>query len=269
MKVFCLLTVPPGHYEHNCTLVLETIRTGFPNAEIFVYGNDYTPKFFRMKYIDAWFIPTKSMIHYEWINSILKDHSTYDKPIAIVDGDTIFWQSVEDLNPLYPYCGDYIPSHINDFSECFYFERLHTSFLWIRSVKELVSSVQSRLPKYSLLPETWNYLPVKLIAPELLAINRKHVFWDSCAKLYSFLPGSPFEPDTLSKFEHINSASFMHVMKDILPTDDAASFMNIHNTVNSLTDLTPLRGIGQKAKAYYESRRITLHDYLYPSTTPE
>jgi hypothetical protein len=265
-QIHILITIPPGSYEQNCTLVFESIRTGFPNAEIHTYLNTWDiskTKLTLMKRVGDVCLLDDLTHHYEWIQQVLEVNKNLDSPLIFLDGDVIFWDNCEHV------CqnlmnGFYVPSHINDFSDSFYFSRLHTSFLCFRSPKELWSVLNEINVKNRYLPQAHPYLPSNPFAPEVLYINNKRVFYDTCAKLFQQIGDARvFGEDILNRYDHLNSSSFLEVMKQCLPEPDQTNFLTLQQKASE----NPLgaKGLYKSIQKYYNSRAITLHDYLYPS----
>src|SRR5262245_1562406 len=120
MKVFSLLTVPHGHSYKNCTMVLDSIRVGFPNAELFVDINTKEPSdwqketWFRAKNLGAFPSWGDTFTHFGWIAYRLRYNPTEETPIVFVDGDVCFWDNMEDTDLSQSvWKGMYIPGHMN------------------------------------------------------------------------------------------------------------------------------------------------------------
>ncbi len=267
MKVLILLTVPPGHSYHNCTMVLDTIRVGFPTAEIEVYVNPpYEPHLRDLSqradkagaYI---FFNFKNTTHYDWIDA--SRTISGDDTLVYVDGDIVFFSSVEDVVLLEPIAGMFIPSHLSDYSNSLYMSRLHTCLLYIRSPRELDSLIRYRNPRAGCNVQFEPYLIHNLISPSYEYINGKPIYYDTCSKLYHAISGQHLPEDVLDRFEHLNSASFYDAMFPLFTTEEARSgFVASH----SLAETNPqgARGLRRGQEVYYAERAMSLYDYLCP-----
>lgn len=269
MRVYCLLTIPPGHSLKNCTLVLDTIRVGFPNAMIYFYVNGKHTKLLgtRKKALSltASFSDIAPITHFKWIRQVLLKNQDSDEPIAFVDGDMSFWGRVEDVDLVSPICGMYIPSHISDYSRSFYFDRLHTCFLFIRSPKELLHLASCSNPRHGCHPQFKPYLVQDLVSPSYEHINGQPVYYDTCAKLYHAIGGYAFPNEVLDQFDHLNSASFYQAMLPEFTTEEARNgFVLSHSLAENHPQGMP--GLRKGQEIYYQERAIRLHDYLYPNS---
>jgi hypothetical protein len=120
-------------------------------------------------------------------------------------------------------------------------------------------------PSSNYLPQAKPYLPMDLISPDVSWIKGKPVFYDTCAKLYQALGHTMtcFNHAELSCYDHLNSSSFLEVMKQCLDPDDVPNFL----TLQEAASINPggARGLYKNIQAYYKKREISLHDYLYPN----
>ena len=249
MKVFTLFTTPPGSDRRVTELVRETFHTGFPTADWEIFNNDQN----------------EQKLH-KWIQFLLDREKDNDQPIVFLDGDIIFWNSFENFNPSHVLSGFWQPPHINDWSGCFYMQRLHTSLLFIRSVKELHARIEEAKPWKNPPSRELPTIPQDLISPEQGYIYTKPIYWDVAAKLFHAIGGQKFSPTELDKYDHINSASNYETMIDRIPDEQhKAGFRHVHELAKMQKE--KLRGLWRETLTYYNQRHITLHDYLYPHTS--
>lgn len=247
-------------------MVLDTIRTGFPNAQLNFHVNHLTKELDELIYdriiaVDG----TPSAVftdHFLWIEKILGSLASYDSPICFVDGDIRFWSSVEDFDLSTPLTGMFIPGHVNEFFKAYYFARLHTSLLFIRSPKELVSLMKNCHPVLNIQDQERLYLRTDLIKPETVFIDRVPVAYDTCSKLYHTIGGRGFTEAELDCYDHLNSASFFKVMQGRFENEvDRLAFNEAHLQCEKNPD--GMRGFWREVYDYYNTRAISLYDYLH------
>lgn len=252
MKVNILVTIPDPELFDACTLCFDTIRVGFPTADIHVNVNlelsDYTvfPRLNeKVRKAGATCSTVERIHHATWIRHVIEEHRPADGPCIILDSDTIFWSSCEDWKFETPIAGYYVPVIWNDFAQCVSFERLHTSLLWISDSDKLLHSLFRAYPNSE--QETGDYCPVDPFMPRVQFIKGQPFFWDSTAALYNMVGGTHFSAAHKACFEHLNSASFYKVMHERL--DNKAGFELLHKQLVKTPE--KLRGWWGMVDAYY------------------
>src|SRR5579859_3123331 len=169
-KVKTLLAVPDEKSFGPCTMVLDTLRVGFPTAEVEVYCNPMGD-FELLKKVGqkVWnvnvpgtLLTAKPMHHYEWVTAMIRQHDD-SGPLVLLDGDVVFHKSCEDWSFDTHLAGYCVPSHWSDAAGCRAFARLHTSHLWVTDVKGMMQKVRDRLP-HSFEP-LGHYCPVDIVTP--------------------------------------------------------------------------------------------------------
>ncbi len=253
MKVFILITEPKSGPKENALLCFDTIRVGFPTWEIHATLNDEsttTTSFyiaFTKKCEKAQVKPHFSQIrqhHAKWIEQALYI-GNYNKPLVILDGDTIFWENCEGFTFPTLLAGYFVPFHHNEYSRCMTVSRLHTSFLWIKDPTRIEATLLEKCPDRHNL-----YLPFNPFLPHFTFMNDAMWFWDTCAELYQCLGGTAFEEKHLNCFDHLNSASFYPEMLERLSNREG--FQKMHELAH--TEPQKLRGLWKEIDLYYKGR---------------
>lgn len=271
MKVHVLVSIPDPELFDSCTLCFETLRVGFPTAEIHVYTNGDMCNQIRVDvYTKAkkcipdvrYHAASMNWHHADWIEQVLQEHDALSGPCVIVDPDTIFWKSCEDWSFETPIAGYYVPLMWNDFAQCVSFERLHTSFLWIQDTFKLFKAIRDSYPNAE--KETGEYCPVNPFMPRVQFIKGTPFFWDSTAALYNMIGGTHFSEEHLACYEHLNSASFYKVMHERLENRQGFEFLHKHLVK------TPeqLRGLWNIVHPYYAAKHQQALQYLQSLETP-
>ena len=210
MKVHLLATCRKPELFRATTLVFDTIRVGFPDAEIFVW-NSGLPLDLRLKLADkvgkigANLVHLASpTIHHEWIESLVL---TSEEPFFICDTDMIFWKCFRTgTGPDGPghLMGRLIPQFFDEFTNCVTRSRLHTSLLYIDPVE-----VRAAMERYfSQFPETpFNPRP-NLFYPSFHPLNQEgklqNFFFDTCSQLFHAIGGTPFTEEQLDCYDHLH-----------------------------------------------------------------
>jgi len=270
VSVHSLLTVPEGAPFDSCTLVINSIKTGFPNANIKFHINAFiTPACEAQRVVrkihDAGFSTgdwqwTRGMdgqqqaVHLGyWIKRIIEDHEKWDAPgpLVIVDGDTHFWKSCEDFTFSKLWAGYYVPYIWNDFAQCASFPRLHTSFLWFGDTVELLRKcAEFHPPSFG---AHWDYCPIEYIMTGIRPIGGMPFYWDCMSGLYNAIPGESFQQNHLDCFEHLNSASFFKIMHERLEAKDGFKFLHTY----APTHMDQVRGqLWPIVNDYYQRKHV-------------
>lgn len=265
-----LVTVPDRARIDACTLAFDTLRVGFPNAEIQVTVNnnihgpsEVTGEVFR-KIKDIGALPrwagnmvSGGMIHHaEWIRRMVMDETECGgRPVVILDPDVIFWKSCEDweFSDETMLAGYHVPRMWNDFAKCVSVSRIHTSFMWFKRLSALRALIQETYP-YSH-SATGHYSPCDPFMPAVRFDNGKPLFWDSCSNLYQMLPlwaVKNFDESHKACFDHLNSASFYDVMTERMPNPSGFKFA--HDVLVHTPE--KLKGIWSQVDEYYRAKAI-------------
>jgi len=95
--VHILATVRNVKLLHSALLVFKTLRQGFPNAGVHVYGNGLTQEPGQMvaeaaRAVGASFNNIPKMTHGKWIETLVLDRT---EPFWICDTDVVFFKEIE------------------------------------------------------------------------------------------------------------------------------------------------------------------------------
>lgn len=263
--VHILVSVTDKTQFENCTLVFPSVRTGFPKAEIHVDIN-VIPGVVDKELFDS--IAEKAfkggvstiravadIHHAKWIEKTVAEHND-DRPLVILDADTIFWNEVEQWK--FPdstlLAGYYVPKIWNDFAKCISFPRIHTSFMWFPNVAKLREALKAAYP-LAHEPRAGAYCPCDPFMPETRFVNGIPWFWDSCANLHSMLKRGQayyFRDEELKSYDHLNSASFYEVMKSRM--DDPRGFEATHK--HAIHDKAELKNLWPFVENYYSLKAM-------------
>jgi hypothetical protein len=256
MTVYILVTVPDPQFYDACTLVFDSLRVGFPTATVRVKINGLrTPHSLHDKIFCRAFnagaevhIESDRILHHaDWIRTTLEDHAEYEAgPCVILDADVAFWSSCEGWKFDTLLAGYHVPLMWNDFSQCISFERLHTSFLYVRDAGELFARIETAYPNAQ--KRDGDYCPFDAFMPRVEFIHGIPFFYDSTAALYAAIGGTHFGEEHKACFTHLNSASFYETMHERL--ENKVGFENLHK-VYATDPQKYLRGWWTVVDQYY------------------
>ena len=255
-----LVTVPNAEHFDACTLCFDSIRTGFPTADLHVTINGHSQcKDQTVAKAEAVGAQVQTLVgpihHAAWIRDQVL-YRNFDGPLVILDADTVFWKSCEGWEFPKPtlWAGYCVPSMWNDFAGCPSMPRLHTSFMWFPDVAGLRAAIRAGYPQAH--KRHGEYCPCDPFMPTVQFLYGKPVFWDTCANLYGMLSYPEpriyaFEPAHLECYDHLNSAAFYDVMLERL-TGDKEGFAYVHRF--AVREPEKLRNLWPCVNRYYEDR---------------
>ena len=264
ITVKILVTVNDPAQFDACTLCFESLRAGWPTADIHVYFNGRESASAGDKLLYCYGSAKQNMFwHYidrihlaEWQREQVEQE--YPGPLVIADPDIVYWKSCEDWK--FPestlLAGYYNPRMWNDFARCVSVPRIHTSMMVFPDVQKLWTAICHAYPLANM--KHGEYCPCDPFMGRVMFEDRKPVFWDCCANLYSMLDFlSPsllhhFSDTEKACFDHLNSASFYDVMYQRLEGPTKEGFAIAHRDWVK----RPTPGLWPLVDEYYEQKRI-------------
>lgn len=239
----------------SASIVFETLRTGFPSAEIEVgVAGGSHGKLGLMKSLGCKVHFYPYMYHPDWIRARVNG---YDGPMVLLDGDVIFHEKAEHWEFEKMLAGYCVPMIWNDFSKCIAFPRLHTSFLWIKDTKELRRQIIDAYPESR--QDFGEYCPFDPFSPRVMFIHGKPHYWDTCCGLYQALGGTHFNEKQKAAYTHLHSASFYDVMIERL--ENKKGFEYLHREAYKEKEMMKL--YQKSVENYYRER----HDKAMSTVT--
>lgn len=260
-RVFILATVRKPELLAATTLVFETLRVGFPTAELHVHFNESQTCPFGGAFsavnraaLSCGAAPvSRRMNHHEWIESLI---DLEDEPFWICDTDVIFFDKVEHWGPMFkaPLAGRYIPGFNCEFTKAWTMPRLHTSLMYIDPVK-----VRAEIEEYNAtIPNTYFTPRPNLIYPQFCPEKipagmglwkTENIFYDTCAMLSNAVFTQPFGEDQLDAFAHLNCGTIADIVG---PHITDGKMIERHRQIFANPELA--RGQWQRDNEYYDSR---------------
>ena len=233
-------------------LVFRTVRTGFPNALINVWGNGL--EYFAESQVNAAAaaaecryrrIPYRS--HDAWIEQLLKEEQD---PFWICDTDVVFFRKVEgwfDGLRMVEMAGRFEPEFDEEFTHSRHMARLHTALMYFNApeLRILIREWMARIP-----PPWGLTAQMNLVRQHFVPFRVGQVlFFDSTAGMYHAGLGIPFTPEQDAAFEHLHCGTYVDKIGKMPSLADLAK-------VHKMIYADPSKAAGlQKDQAHYYRRR--------------
>lgn len=238
-RVFCITYCRRPELYYGTSLIFQTIRAGFPDAEIVVidnasaYGVEETRRLAES--VGAIFVHyEKERRHQDILADIVIGA---DVPTAVVDPDIVFWDRADESTAMLE--GRLIPCFLDPYTGCHTHERLHTSFLKFRpELREAIREVRA---------QRFDWEP---FSPTMLEMDGWHR-WDTMASLYASLKhiAKPFSESDLNKYDHLFCGSHIDLVSDKL-NEWGDKFRAMHESAR-VGDLEALRGIWKLQDTFF------------------
>ena len=231
-------------------LVFQTLRVGFPTAEVFVYDNASIPASRAQIREAAASVGAKfqqgerSVEHWELLSDII--NKTEDA-VAFVDPDVVFWRSVEGWNfPGALLAGRRLPDFQDPYTQTLTVSRLHTSLLFVPSPVALRSRINqigdARGGEFA------------AIAPMQLPTAAGWLRWDTFAAASFALADEAhaFSEEQLDAYDHLFCGSHLDLVVDRISPEWRHRWIDTHANAKD-GSLEPLRGLWREQQKYFES----------------
>ena len=208
-KVYVLTFCKDINQLYGSLLVFDTIRVGFPTAEIIVVDNnsitDAVIEIEKAAYsVNAQFVKLENQVlHRDYLRYILNCEND-DAQIYIIDPDVILWENVETFTTNKLLSGRLIPEFFDAYTDTITKPRIHTSFLYIPSVKLLINKINALENKYC----------TDLIKYATLKINGNWTMWDTFGQVFECLHSDIeiFTEKQNDCFDHIFCGSHLNII---------------------------------------------------------
>ena len=199
-------------------LVFQSIRIGFPTANIIVYVNGLQYNNCR-PLIEAVFQGAKAKhiyiglhSHGQWIEWLLARES---KPFWICDSDTVFFDKVEDWFAGSPelYAGRFEPQFWEAWTQTIHMARIHPSLVWFNP-QPLRAAIRAWPGKHEFF-STVQFNPIQwFVVPEIGCDLR---FFDTLSGLYHAIGGRVFSEKENEAYGHLFCGTYIHLISEQHP----------------------------------------------------
>lgn len=258
--VHILATVRKPELLDAALFVFRSLRTGFPDAAVKVWGNglnsyDQMLLAHAVDQVKGEFRNLPPTSHDAWIESLIEESI---RPFWICDTDVVFWDPVEEWFSLRDvvYAGRREPEFDEEWTQTRHVERLHTCLMYLNP-----AAVRSAMREFvAKIPPPWrNSADFPFIRQHFVPVhNGATLFYDSCAGLFQAAPGEAFTDGQNEAFDHLHCATYADLASPALScglkmADGKRSLQDVHRLIFENKELA--RGIKQKQDAYYASRK--------------
>ena len=250
-RVFILATCRNDALIRASTLVFDTIRVGFPTAEIVVWDNDNSElnrsqiregvKKCKGKLVH---LPQR-ISHHDWIATLTMDERNKE-PFWICDTDLVFWASMEQWKfGLMPLAGRYIPDFRCGYVKRWTHWRLHPSLLRIDPALVLagLNAYEDANPETPFTPKPNPFAPLFLPGQ----------FYDTVAILSEICSGQQFQDGHLNCYDHL----FAGTISDLVgPCLNDGKMQERHAEL--MANPEKMRGLWRKQDEFFRANRLPL-----------
>lgn len=205
---------------HGNMLFFETVRTGFPDADIHVVDNAsdyrYRDEFARStaKINGSFTKLTREVVHSNFVESLVNREND---DFYIIDPDTIWFKRMPDRYNA-AMAGRLIPGFFDSYTGCNTLSRLHTSCLFLSPdrIKAKVAGMKQ--------------FAFNGFRDEMLMHDGKWIRYDTCGKLYHALKDEAhvFSDEENSAFAHLFCGTHLDLVKSHYP-----KLAEIHSLVST------------------------------------
>ncbi len=210
MRVFVLLYCRSDDNLQGNLLFFESIRVGFPDAEIHVFDNNnphaYCEQFaHETERIKGTFtMLSREILHSQFIESLAKKE---DEDFYVVDPDTIWFDRMPKSYDA-PLAGRLIPAFFDSFTGCHTLSRLHTSCLFLSP-----AAIRSHLSGLR------NKFAFNGFRDVIFKHNGKWFRYDTCGQLYHALQDAAhvYDDQENSAFAHLFCGTHLDLMRQYYP----------------------------------------------------
>lgn len=242
--VHILITVRKPELLEASTLVLRSVRTGFPTSDIRVYvnGRHSAP----LPILDAVhnrcredgiFPVWTETTHPDWIRRVISENSGVH---WICDPDVWFFEKVEhwDFEGA-EMAGMYIPRFRCPYVKAVTLGRLHTALMWLNC-----DALKSFLCEEN---ETF-MAPIDYISPRKYRHEGEWYFTDTMGGMYGRAIGQSFSPEQLDCWGHLHNGTISDLTAPVVP-----GIQEFHKAAVGNPEL--LRGAWRRQLDWYEQRK--------------
>lgn len=246
-KVFILTWCKDITQLYGSTLFFDTIRIGFPTAELFVIDNNSIDSakqeiFNKCKNVNAKFFNLKTEVTHHFHIRNLIFSGLPEEEIFIVDPDVIFWDDLENINNKKLVSGRLIPEFKDPYTGTITRQRLHTSLLRLSNLPILQKKIREIEKKY---------FDADLISPIMVMDSGKWFRWDTTSQLYAAIKDDcfVFNDEVNDKFDHIFCGTHLNI---VTKNGSLEELKNTHKI--ALENPKLLKGIWRKQHDFFLKR---------------
>jgi len=240
------------HLVTGATLVFDTIRTGYPNAEIECFDNTKDKDLScrieaSCNIVDAKYIQLQTEKRpWTWMEEQV--YSEKGK-IIFVDADIMFWENCEEWNFKDAlFAGRYIPTYYEPLFNGYCFARVHPSLFIIPNVEKMVKRIDEARKKH------WVFDPFSFYSFKTAG---KWVYYDTLACLTNVFQDEAFifEQEHLDCYDHLFGGHMAEAVADLREAKDKEAYLSWLEAARS-GNIDKLKGIWLDQEIYYRKVAI-------------
>jgi hypothetical protein len=258
-KVFLLTYCKNSALAWSSTLTLDTLRIGFPDAEVFVVDNNSIPEvrpLIREKALGArchYRELDTEIFHHDFIADTLRAN---DGCVIFLDPDLCFWESCEGWEIADLFGGRHLPAFYDEFSKTVTMERLHTSFLWIPDAAKLRERLEDMRSRF------FEFEPIR---PFMFKHDKQWYRYDTTANLYAAFKSDTysFRAGELSCYDHLFCGTHLNEILPRMDRKSAGELERFHDTAKR--DIRQIKGTWRLQDIYFAQRRPSASQEFEPS----
>lgn len=250
-RVHILATVRKPELLPAALLIFRTLRTGFPTAEIQVWGNGLDLKAADLvgavaQRAGARFSNQSATVHDAWIENLIYGSL---EPFWILDTDVVLWESVETFE--WPadcfLAGRFEPEFDEESTGTRHVERLHTALMWFNPVR-LRAAMRAWMSR---IPAPWGHVgEFTFVRQHFIPVRGERPrFYDTAAGLWQAGLGTPFTEPQNDAFDHLHCATYI----DLIGPRLSVPLRQAHEAIYA--DHTLARGMRHHQAKYYAQRK--------------
>jgi hypothetical protein len=255
-RVHILATVRRAELMPATRMVFRTLRTGFPGAEVNVWGNLLSAMAERTVEADTqevggMYCNLPDTSHDAWIEGLIQRSV---EPFWVLDTDVVFWGNVEGRREEWAgaaFAGRFEPEFNEEWTQTVHVERLHTAVMWIDpcEVRNVIRGWMARVPC------PWRYSAEFPFIRQTFVARRggKTLFYDTMSGLWQAGGGQAFSEETDKLFDHLHCGTYVDLVTPHLSVANMAEQQR-----QIYQDLELARGLREMQAQYYERQTTRL-----------
>ena len=250
--VHILATVRRPELLPAALLVFRTLRTGFPEALVNVWGNALPADAAQAVaaaagHVGATFHNLPDTAHDAWLENII---NTAVVPFWICDTDMVFFDRVSEPAGHVNFAGRFEPEFDEEFTDTLHVARLHTALMFINpmNLRCAIRAWMGRIPE-----PCHDSATFPLVRQNFVPNTQpgKTLFYDTMAGAYHALPGTSFTQEQDAAFEHLHCATYALEVAGGAPS--LKDLPAVHEQIYA--DPQRARGLKAAQDAYYRQRQ--------------
>jgi hypothetical protein len=247
LKVYMVTHAPTGDVIYGSLLTFQTLRRGFPTADVFVFDNGSHPDCVGVIAKEAeragasFSVLDTQTTHWDFMAQAINE--TPHGPVAFVDPDMCFWDCVESwAQDDALLSGRLLPRFLCPYTNTRTELRLHTSLLIVPDVQALRAAIDE------LKREHIDFDPFSPVQFKDGDVWRR---FDTGATLYAALPENmrAFSVEQLQAYDHLFCGTHLPIVAPKLPQKWRDAFVDLHDRVKR--DINALRGAWRMQDTFF------------------